>query len=156
MTRGTTRRPARRATWLCVAAIGLTLFAPTPATARETYTVRYVVAPMQTPGIATEAGVADGGMYTITPTGRTVTVTIADDGTPEGSFLFKICQKNQPHPGDSYCGNGHDDRSTGDICYTGPTTLRRVVPGNPVEVTIWWSTSPCPDAPTTGTLTIEG
>lgn len=130
----------------------------------KTYDVRYLVPPIQAPteqflppGVAMPGPVsAPFGMFTIVPEGNKVTVTIADDLKPGGSFLFKICQKNAPDPGDSYCGQGRDDRSTGDICYEGATTLRRVVPGNPVEVTLWWSPSPCPDAPTTGTMTIVG
>ena len=120
---------------------------------------RYVVPPLQAPDFGLEPPldrVAPFGMATIIPTGRTVTVTIADDLIPDGRFLFKICQKNEPDPGDSYCGQGHDDVSTGDICYKGPKKLANVVPGNPVEVTLWWAPSPCPDAPTTGTLTIVG
>ena len=54
------------------------------------------------------------------------------------------------------CGGGEDDRTTGDICYTGPETLTGVTPGNPVWVSIWGATDPCPDSPTTGTLTVVG
>ena len=152
----------------CVIAALVTLAIPKSAEA-ATYEVRYVVPPLQAPEFSSSASclietdpcpidapLAPFGMFTIIPEGRRVTVTIADDVAPQGSFLFKICQKNEPHPGDSYCGEGHDDVSTGDTCYTGPKTLRRVVPGNPVEVTLWFSPSPCPDAPTTGTMTIVG
>ena len=124
----------------------------------STRDVRYVVPPLQAPQFdeTKDVALAPFGMFTIVPESNRVTVKISDDVTPNGSFLFKICQKNKPHPGDSYCGEGHDDVSTGDICYTGPKTLRRVVPGNPVEVTLWWASSPCPDAPVTGTMTIAG
>lgn len=121
---------------------------------------RYIIPPYQTPGyFETQAplpNLAPFGMVEIIPDGTSVTVTIADDLNPNGSFLFKICQKNEPQVGDYYCGHGRDDVTTGDICYGGPTTLEGVVPGNAVQVTLWWATSPCPDAPTTGTLTVVG
>jgi hypothetical protein len=133
--------------------------APSLPAKTAAHEVRYVVPPVQAPDLEETkavANVAAFGMFTVIPKGRQVTVTINDDVTPKGSFLFKICQKNEPHPGDSYCGMGHDDVSTGDICYAGPKTLRRVVPGNPVEVTLWWASAPCPDAPVTGTMAIVG
>lgn len=132
---------------------------PTPSGTPGGNSWRYVVPPLQAPDFGLDPPldrVAPFGMTTIIPSGSTVTVTIADDLIPEGRFLFKICQKNEPHPGDYYCGHGHDDVTTGDICYEGPKTLTDVVPGNPVEVTLWWAPSPCPDAPTTGTLTVVG
>jgi hypothetical protein len=129
-----------------------------PSAKDGTYEVRYVVPPLQAPQFdeTKDVPIAPFGMFTIVPNRNRVTVSIHDDVTPDGSFLFKICQKNEAHPGDSYCGEGHDDRSTGDICYTRPTTLRRIVPGNPVEVTLWFAPSPCSDAPVTGTLKIVG
>jgi hypothetical protein len=122
----------------------------------KTYSVRYVVPPLQAPELSQDPAIAQMGLFKIVPSSTRVTVKIEDDVTPNGHFLFKICQKNNPDPRDSYCGEGPDDVSTGDICYAGPTTLRRVVPGNPVEVTLWWAPSPCPDAPVTGTLTVTG
>lgn len=142
------------------------VFVPRPNPMGAENSWRYVVPPVQHPGDFLGPppfvlppplpSLAPFGMVTIVPKGTTVTVTIADDLAPDGSFLFKICQKNTPDPGDSYCGNGVDDVSTGDICYTGPKTLADVVPGNPVEITLWFSTSPCPDSPTTGTMTVLG
>ncbi len=153
--RGTVRTRTNIRRSVCAVAALLTLAIPRSAEA-ATYDVRYIVPPLQAPELFPDVPLAPFGMFTIIPERTKVTVTIADDVTPEGSFLFKICQKNKPHPGDSYCGEGHDDVSTGDICYAGPKTLKRVVPGNPVEVTLWFSASPCPDAPTTGTMTIVG
>jgi hypothetical protein len=136
------------------------VFVPQPNPMGAENSWRYVVPPVQGPEDfplpPPIPSLAPFGMVTIVPEGTTVTVTIADDLAPDGSFLFKICQMNTPDPGDSYCGSGVDDVSTGDICYTGPETLGDVVPGSPVEVTLWFSTSPCPDSPTTGTLTVVG
>lgn len=130
-----------------------------PAVA-ETYSWRYTASPFQAPMevILPEPGPALTPLsaVSIVPEGTTVTVTIADDLNPGGRFLFSICQPNEPHVADYHCGAGHDDVSTGDICYTGPETLEGVVPGNPVEVILRWAPSPCPDAPTTGTLTVVG
>lgn len=126
----------------------------------ETYSWRYTVAPFHDPTeIATPMGgptFAPLGMVAMVPDTSSVTVTIADDVNPDGRFLFSICQPNEPHVDDYHCGAGHDDVSTGDICYAGPHTLHGVVPGNPVEIILRWAPTPCPDAPTTGTLTVVG
>lgn len=131
-----------------------------PAHAEQTtYEYQYVVPPAQSDGVldlpSPAPDVAYHGEVQVTPIGDSVTVTIDDVVHPEGGFLFRICQPNQPGPLDSDCGLGHDDVSTGNICYRGTETLQGVVPGNPVEVVIWWATSPCPNAPVTGTLTVR-
>jgi hypothetical protein len=139
---------------LLVAVLGLML--PQSAVASTSTSWRYIVPPIQGPPDepANQLHVATYGQVVVVPEGTTVTVTIADDVHPNGSFLFNICQRNEPDPGDSYCGQGIHDRSTGDICYTGPETLTGVTPNNPVEVTLWFATSPCPDSPITGTMTV--
>ena len=145
---------------VCVLSI---LVIPGTSRAEKTYSLRYVAVGGYQSDEAfvyrrspAEIGVAPVGGFRIIPEGTTVTVTIADDVAPNGSFLFSICQRNTPEPGDYHCGFGHDDRTTGDICYTGPKTLTDVTTGNPVEIHIWGSTDPCPDSPTTGTLTVAG
>jgi hypothetical protein len=134
----------------------LVLMVPGPSRAETTTTVRYVaVSGWQTANEGrTIRGVSPFGGTNVRPSGTTVTVTIADDVTPNGSFLFSICQRNDAQAGDYQCGYGDDDRTTGNICYTGPTTLTGVTPGNPVEIIVFSATAPCPDAPTTGTFTI--
>jgi hypothetical protein len=137
-----------------------TMLVPGSSSAATT-TVRYVVAVSVYQSPRTNANLsvagttfAPTGAFTITPTGTTVRVTIADDVTPGGSFLFNVCPVNDQSPSDYGCGYGADDRTTGDICYTGPKTLTGVTPGNPVGIIIFGATSPCRDSPTTGTVTV--
>lgn len=142
---------------LCAILMLASMSAPTLSHA-DARSWRYVVPPFQSADSIEPPSPAPAitpfGQVTVVPQGRSVTVRIADDVHPNGSFLFSICQPNQAQAGDSFCGRGSDDISTGDVCYTGPRTLRGLVPGNPVHVTLWWATSPCPDAPITGTLTV--